>query len=150
MAWLILLHQFAALVWVGGLFLMYLIVRPALAPLAPAEALPIWQALLGRFFLWIWLAVLALPLTGYAIVFGVWGGMGAAGWHVHTMQLTAIIMILLFGHVYFSPYRRLRQALAANDLAAAGAQLDKLRPFVLANLVLGLITVALGSAGRYL
>ena len=39
--------------------------------------------------------------------------------------------------------------MAAGDNAAAAAQLNQIRIIVTVNLVLGLITVAIGSSGRY-
>ena len=90
-----------------------------------------------------------LLLSGYALVFGVFGGFAAAGLHVHLMQALGIVMILLFLHLYFAPWKRFRAALAAGDNAAAAGQLNQIRILVTVNLVLGLITAAIGASGRY-
>ena len=65
------------------------------------------------------------------------------------MQATGLLMMALFLHLYFAPWRRLRRALEAGDHQAAAVQLDQIRRIVAINLVLGLITVAIGAIGRY-
>jgi uncharacterized membrane protein len=52
-------------------------------------------------------------------------------------------------HLYFAPWRRFRAAVARRDDAAAARQLAQIRAIVTLNLVLGLLTVAVGSSGRY-
>jgi uncharacterized membrane protein len=59
------------------------------------------------------------------------------------------LMIALFLHLYFAPWRRLRRALAAGDYKAATVQLTQIRRIVATNLALGLITTAIGASGRY-
>jgi uncharacterized membrane protein len=61
-----------------------------------------------------------------------------------------IVMMLIFGHVYFSPYRRLTRFVEQKDWKAAGAALGQIRKLVALNLVLGILTVAAGTAGRLL
>ena len=58
-------------------------------------------------------------------------------------------MMLLFFHLYFAPWRRFRAAVARRDQALAAAQLGQIRTIVVVNLLLGLLTVAVGSSGRY-
>jgi uncharacterized membrane protein len=65
------------------------------------------------------------------------------------MQGLGILMILLFLHVYFAPFRRLNQALAQGDTPEAQRRIGQIRFFVGLNLTLGLIVVVLGAAGRY-
>ena len=57
-------------------------------------------------------------------------------------------MMLLVFHLYFAPWRRFRAALARQDWAEGGRQLGQIRTIVTINLILGLITVAIGSSGR--
>jgi uncharacterized membrane protein len=58
-------------------------------------------------------------------------------------------MVLLFLHLCFAPWRRLRAAVARQDWAEGGRQLGQIRTIVTINLMLGLIVVAIGSSGRY-
>lgn len=104
---------------------------------------------LGRFFPWIWASILLL-LSGCWILFAVLGSVATAGLQVHLMQDLGILMMLLFGHVHFALFGRLRKALAAEDWSAGGAALGQVRAIVGTNLLLGLTVVVVGAAGRYL
>jgi len=143
------LHALSAVVWVGGMFFAHQVLRPAAAGLEPGPRLALWSRVLGRFFSWVFVAVVLLLLTGYAMVFGVYGGFADIGLHIHLMQGIGILMMLLFFHLYFAPWRRFRTAVARQDWAEGGRQLGQIRTIVTVNLVLGIIVVAIGSSGRY-
>jgi uncharacterized membrane protein len=143
------LHTIAAVVWVGGMFFALLVLRPATAPLEPGPRLELWSRVLGRFFQWVIAAMVLLLLSGYGMIFGVYSGFRGVGLHVHVMQGTGIVMMLAFFHLYFAPWRRFRAALARRDIPVAAAQLNQIRWIVILNLILGLVTVAVGSSGRY-
>jgi uncharacterized membrane protein len=145
----LILHVFAAVVWVGGMFFALLVLRPATAALEPGQRLELWLRVFERFFVWVFAAIVLLLASGYAMIFGVYAGFSGIGLHVHIMQGIGIIMMLLFFHLYFAPWRRFRAALARRDPAAAAAQLGQIRTIVVVNLLLGLLTVAVGSSGRY-
>jgi len=83
------------------------------------------------------------------MVFGVYAGFAGVGLHIHLMQGIGILMILLFLHLYFAPWRRFRSAVARQDWAESGQQLGQIRTIVTINLVLGVIVVAVASSGRY-
>ncbi|NIR59652.1 MAG: hypothetical protein GWO02_09080 [Gammaproteobacteria bacterium] len=146
------LHALAAVVWVGGMFFAYMALRPAAgAVLEPPQRLPLWARTFGRFFPWVWAAVIALLATGYWMIFaGMGWGMAQAPVHVHIMQGLGILMMLIYLHVFFAPYRRLRRAVEAQDWPAGGKALGQIRVLVAINLVIGLIVVAVASGGRYL
>jgi uncharacterized membrane protein len=143
------LHTIAAVVSVGGMFFALLVLRPATAPLEPGPRLELWSRVLGRFFQWVIAAIVLLLLSGYGMIFGVYSGFRGVGLHVHVMQGTGIVMMLAFFHLYFAPWRRFRAALARRDIPVAAAQLNQIRWIVILNLILGLVTVAVGSSGRY-
>jgi uncharacterized membrane protein len=145
----LILHIFGAVVWVGGMFFALLALRPAAGALDPATRLALWQRVFEAFFPWVFAAIVLLLLSGFAMVFWVFGGFAGAGLHVNVMMATGIIMILIFLHLYFAPWRRFRAAMAAVNIAEAALQLNQIRTLVAINLVLGLITVAVGSSGRY-
>jgi uncharacterized membrane protein len=148
---LIALHLLAAVIWVGGMFFAYMALRPAAASLLePPLRLPLWSQTFKRFFLWVWIAVALLPITGYVMVFGFFGGMSGLGLHIHVMQGLGWIMIALYLHVYFAPYRRMNQAIAAQDWKEAGRRLGQIRKIVATNLTLGILVVVIASSGRYL
>jgi uncharacterized membrane protein len=143
------LHSLAAVVWVGGMFFALLALRPATAPLEPGPRLELWSRVLDRFFAWVIAAIVLLLASGYGMIFGVYAGLRGIGLHVNLMQGLGIIMILLFLHLYFAPWRRFRAALTRRDYPAAAGQLNQIRVIVTINLILGLVTVAVGSSGRY-
>jgi uncharacterized membrane protein len=143
-------HVLGALIWVGGMFFAYTALRPAAAALLePPQRLPLWQETLRRFFFWVWLSVAALLASGLWMI-ALLGGFGAAALHVHLMFGLGVVMMLIFGHVYLSPYRRLTRYVEQKDWKAAGAALGQIRKLVALNLVLGIVTVAVGTAGRLL
>lgn len=141
------LHALAAAIWVGGMFFAYMALRPAVGTLARDQQLGLWALAFRRFFSWVWLGVVVLLATGYWLIFARFGGMGAAPLYVHLMQGAGILMMLIFAHVFFAPYKRLRRAYTANDTVAGARQLDTIRLLVAVNLALGLAVIALAVAG---
>jgi uncharacterized membrane protein len=130
------------------MFFAHQCLRPALAERDPPVRLAIMAGALRRFFVWVWLAVAVLLATGLGEVWAL-GGLAAWGRHVHVMLALGLAMMLLFGHLYFAPNRRLQAAVARADWATAGRELGVIRRIVEINLVLGLITAAVGASGRY-
>jgi len=114
----IVLHLLSAVIWVGGMFFAYMVLRPAAASaLQPPERLTMWVQTFKRFFPWVWICVVLLPATGYWLVFEVYDGLSSAPKYVNIMQGLGIVMILLYLHVYFAPFRRLCKAV---DQAESG------------------------------
>lgn len=144
------LHVLSAVVWVGGMFFAYMALRPAAAQmLDPPHRLPLWSATFGRFFPWVWVAVVILLVTGYWMIFGVFGGMGTAPLYVQIMQGLGIVMMLIYMHVFYAPYRRLKQTVAAQDFQEAGQRLGQIRKLIGLNLTIGLVLVAIAVSGPY-
>jgi uncharacterized membrane protein len=143
------LHILAAVIWVGGMFFAYMVLRPSAGPLDPALRLPLWHRVFGRFLPMVGAAIVVLLASGYAMVFLGFGGFARVAPYINIMQTTGIVMMLLFLHLYFAPWRRFRRAIAAGDLPAAGRSLEQIRVLVATNLALGLITVVIGATGRY-
>ena len=151
MPFAIALHILAAVIWVGGMFFAYTALRPVAASLLePPLRLPLWSQTFARFFSWVWAAVLLLPLTGYWMILVPFEGFANAGGHIHLMQLTGWTMIAIFLHIYFAPYRRLRQAVVAQDWPEGTKQLALIRKLVGINLILGIVTVVVATGGAYL
>jgi len=140
---LILLHILATVVWVGGMFFAHQCLRPvALAQLEPPQRLRLWTGVFGRFFPWVWLSVILLIGTGQALV-AIMGGMAAVAYPIHVMVLLGYLMSAIFMYLYFAPYGRLREAVAAQDWPAAGAALNRIRVLVGTNLLMGIANIAL-------
>jgi uncharacterized membrane protein len=143
------IHSLVAIIWVGGMFFAYMILRPSMPVLEPPpQRLKLWLAVFERFFPWVWGAVIALPVTGYYQVFTDYGGLDGTGPHIHLMQAGAGVMILLFWYLYFGPYAGFKAAVSTEDWPTAAGHLNTIRRIVGTNLILGLITAAAGASGR--
>lgn len=145
------LHLLSAVIWVGGMFFAYMALRPAAAQvLEPPPRLQLWVQVFKLFFLWVWLSIIVILVTGYWMLFGFFGGFANAGLHIHLMHGGGIVMVLIYLHVFFSPYRKLRHAVVVQDYAEGASQLAVIRKLIALNLSIGLIVVLIASGGRYL
>ncbi len=151
MAIAFMLHVLSAVIWVGGMFFAYMALRPVAASLLqPPMRLTLWVQVFQRFFPWVWLAVGLLLATGLWMVFAVYGGMKSVGIHVHLMLAIGSAMMLIFFHVYFAPFRRLQQAVTAENWPDAGKRLGQIRKLIGVNLTLGLLVVAIAAGGKFM
>lgn len=146
----IVLHVLSAVVWVGGMFFAYMALRPVAAQqLEPPQRLTLWVGVFSRFFPFVWLSVIFLLATGYNLMFSIWGGFANTPVYVHIMQALGIIMMLIYMHVYFAPFKRLKEAVTTQDWPAGGKQLNQIRQLISVNLSLGLLVVIIASGGRF-
>lgn len=144
------LHILAATIWVGGMFFAYSFLRPVAANvIEPPQRLTLWVKVFEKFFIWVWIAVVLLIGTGHFMI-AQFQGLASVGKHIHIMMLLGYIMSAIFMHIYFAPFKRLKAAVAAQDWPKAASNLNLIRKMVLLNLVLGLLTVFIASAGRYI
>ena len=143
------LHVLGAVLWVGGMVFALAVLRPALAVLEPPQRLVLHEAVLGRFFRLIWHVMPIMLLTGYVMLFGWYGGFVGAGWHIHTMHFTALLMTGVFVAIVAGPWKEFRAALGGGDRAAAATAMNRIRLLVTMNLALGLLTVAVAAWGRF-
>jgi uncharacterized membrane protein len=146
---LIAIHILAAVFWVGGLAFAYTVLRPASGALEPPLRLPLWRRVFARFLPWVGVSIVALLISGFGMIFLVFGSFGNAPPYINIMMTTGIVMMLLYLHVMFVPWRRLREALDRGALPDAAKSLNQIRIIVAINLLLGVITLVIGSTGRY-
>lgn len=132
------LHVLCAVLWVGGMAFAILVLRPSLSVLEPPQRLALHAQVFRRFFLIVWHAMPLIILSGYAMIFLYFGGMGGVRWPVHVMLLLGLIMAVVFLVIFFGPYRAFR---AAQDGPTRAAAADRIRKLISANLVLGLVTI---------
>ena len=149
MALLIALHVLAAVVWVGGMFFAYMVLRQSAGPLASETRLALWHRVFHRFFPWVWSSIVLLLASGYGMMFLYFGGFAGTGLYIQVMQGIGIVMMLLFLHLFFVPWRRFSDAVEGKQLPEAVKQLDQIRRIVAVNLVLGLLTMIVGASGRF-
>jgi uncharacterized membrane protein len=147
-ALLIAIHVLAVVVWVGGMFFAYMVLRQSAGPLEAEARLALWHRVFRRFFPWVWSSVVLLLASGYGMMFLYFGGFAGAGLYIQVMQGIGIVMMLLFLHLFFVPWRRFGYAIERNAFSEAAKQLGRIRQIVAINLVLGLLTVIVGVSGR--
>jgi uncharacterized membrane protein len=145
---MLLLHVLGVVIWVGGMFLMHVAVRPAaIELLQPAQRLPLLALVLRRFFVWVAIAIVAVLASGLAMIVG-GGGFRNAHLSVHVMLAIGVAMMAIFLHIRFGPFKRLQAAIVSSDWPLAAQRLDQVRQLVTTNLVLGIITIAVATIGR--
>ncbi len=141
------LHVLAALVWVGGMFFAWMILRPAaMAALEGPARLKLWVQVFQRFFVWVWVAVVLLPISGVGMIQLRFSGFETAPRYVQVMMGLYIAMVALFIRIQSLQLPDLRQAVEAQDWAAGAAALGRIRRLVGINLLIGLGLVAIAAA----
>jgi uncharacterized membrane protein len=144
-----LLHLLGVVVWVGGMFFAYMALRPVAASvLEPPQRLTLWNGVFARFFPWVWASVAAILLTGLHLLV-VFGGLGAPLYAL-AMLVLGLVMMAIYLVVFFSPYQKLKRAVAEQNWKAGGAALGQIRQLIGLNLSLGLLTIAIVFLGRML
>ncbi len=150
MALAITLHLLAVIIWIGGMFFAYMALRPVAGNLLePPVRLALWSGVFKRFFPWVWLSIIVLLGSGFWMIFAELGGMANVGIHIHIMLGLGILMMLLFMHIYFGPFRRLQHAVIESNWETGGVKLNQIRVLLKTNLILGLLVVIIATAGRY-
>ena len=140
----IFLHLLGVTVWVGGMFFAYMALRPAAASvLEPAQRLPLWSAAFSRFFPWVWLAVALIFGSGLYMIGQI--GVASVPDYIWGMLAVGVGMLLIFAHVFFAPYRRLKRHSALLEWQPAGKALAQIRILVAINLLLGLANIAIAT-----
>lgn len=141
------LHIISVVVWVGGMFFAWMALRPVAASvLEPPQRLTLWAGVFDKFFPWVWISVVLILLTGLHMLM-LLGGAAAPGYAL-TMLVLGVVMMLIFGHVFFSPYQKLKRAVAEQNWQAGGAALGLIRKLIGINLTIGLVTIAVVFLGR--
>ncbi len=139
--WFKFFHLGAGILWLGGMALLVFALRPvAIARLAPPDRLPLLSAVLSRFFMMVWLAIAVLLTSGGWMLSVTNMALAPKGWHA--MSGLGILMCLIFAHIWFAPFRRLKAAIAAADWPGAARALGQIHPLVLTNFALGWLAVA--------
>ena len=136
--WVLAVHVLCAVLWVGGMFFAYVVLRPSLSVLEPIQRIALHTQVFRRFFLVVWHAMPLILLSGFAVLFGFYGGPANVGWNVHLMMLLGLVMSAVFLLIFFGPYARFRRT---TDRNTAAASIDRIRKLIGVNLVLGIVTV---------
>ena len=143
------LHVLSIVVWVGGMFFAYMALRPvASSVLEPPQRLTLWAGVFGKFFPWVWASVVLILLSGLHMLMKLGGA--SAPHYALTMLTLGVVMMLIFAHVFFAPFKKLKRAVSEQNWKAGGAALAQIRMLIGINLSLGLLTIAVVFLGRAL
>lgn len=144
----LLLHLLGVVVWIGGMFFAYMILRPvAVQLLEPALRLKLWQEVFSRFFPWVFLAVGLILASGFYMITQM-GGFANVGLSIHLMLAIGLLMTLIFFYVVFSVFSKLRNHIAKEEWPSAGDALGRIRWLIGFNLILGIATITVALLGR--
>ena len=150
MALAITLHILSVVLWVGGMFFAHQCLRPVAADqLEPPARLRLWVGVFGRFFPWVWAAVAVMLLSGVWMIFAGFNGFKGLPLYGHVMFGLGLMMMGIFVYVVSAPYRHLKAAVAAQSWSDGAAHLARIRGLVGLNTILGVLTIAIASGGRY-
>jgi uncharacterized membrane protein len=139
-------HILGIIVWVGGMFFAHQALRPAIIEvLDPPKRLALWVATFKHFFLWVWIAIILVLVSGLWML-GLYPKIPV---FMHIMLGLGVVMMLIFLHVFFAPYKKLKRAVAEKRWEDGAKALAQIRMLVGINLSLGLITAIVAMAGKF-
>ena len=123
--WFKFFHLGAGVVWLGGMALIILALRPVvIAQMAPPERLALLSSVLSRFFVMVWISIALILISGFWMLSVTDMKLAPKGWHAMS-----------------GLFRRLKAAVLSADWPAAGKALGQIHPWVVANFVLGWLAV---------
>lgn len=142
------LHLLSTVVWIGGMFFAYMALRPAVVQtLEGPFRLKLWGNTLSQFFPWVNISIILLITSGLVMIY------------TSNIQLVAylkimiglgVVMMLIFGHVYFAAFKKLKQAIIVEDWETGKSKLAQIRKLIGINLLLGLILVTIVGIAKNL
>lgn len=140
-------HVLAIILWIGGMAFAHFFLRPAVAQLEAPVRLRLMHDVLGRFFQAVLVAALLTLASGVWMLGRVAKQVVQSGgsfemplaWTV--MAALGVVMVAIFMHIRFALFKRLGEAVAASEWAAAGAALAQIRTWVSVNLGLGVLVL---------
>ena len=143
-----LLHLMAGIVWLGGMTFMLFALRPAVvATLQPQPRALLMAQVFKRFYAWVLAAVVVLFATGthlYTTTFraarlATGEGSVPLGWNI--MLVFGLVMMLVFGHIYFAGFKKYRRAVTAEQWPVAAAAARLMHTMTLVNFTLGWLAI---------
>ena len=147
--WL-LLHVAGVVVWVGGMTFALTCLGPAAAELSDVPTrLRLMRRVFDRFLLWAAIAIVATLASGGVMLGEAIHDSAARGAWI-AMALIGLVMTLVFLVIRFAHYPALRAAVDREDWKAGGGRMAKIRRLVQVNTVLGWLTIAIATLGRWL
>lgn len=144
-----LLHLVAGTVWLGGMTFMLFALRPAaLATLEAQSRAQLMAQVWRRFFAIVLAAVVVLFTTGthlYTQTFraarlATGEGSVPLGWNI--MLVLGVVMMLIFGHIYFAGFKKYKRAVAGAQWPDAAKAAGLIHTMTVINFTLGWAAIA--------
>ena len=92
------LHLLCAVIWVGGMFFAYVVLRPSMAAIEAPQRMLLHTRVFKKFFLVIWHAMPVILLSGMAMIVLQWN-MATAPWQINAMMGLGLVMAAVFSSV---------------------------------------------------
>lgn len=141
------LHVLAIVVWVGGMFFAYVVLRPAVETLDVPLRLRLMRDVFARFF------KVVMAVSVLTLVTGVWmlgrvakqtvqaGGNFEMPLAWTVMAALGILMFVIFLVIRYRFFKNLEQAVVNDDVPAGAQSLKQIRRWVGVNLFLGVLVI---------
>lgn len=137
------LHQFAVIIWIGGMFFAFMVLRPVVnQQLKSPQTLIFWRAVFAIFFHWVWLSITIILASGLHMISQM-GGFEKLPFNVYLMAALGIMMMLIFFYVFFTAYRQFKRFVAVEEWQHASIALVQIHVLIGLNLIIGLVTVVI-------
>ncbi|MEK6736811.1 MAG: hypothetical protein AABY47_09585 [Pseudomonadota bacterium] len=141
------LHLFGVVIWVGGMFFSYMILRPVVNRLLVSpQFIKFWQLTFSHFFPWVWFSLTMILGSGLHMIHKM-GGFANLPFYVYLMFAMGVMMVLIFMYVFFTAYRKLKRYVVMEEWELAGIALIQIRVLIGLNLILGIVTTAVAVLG---
>ena len=143
-----LLHLIAGIVWMGGMTFMLFALRPAVIAVMDAQPRAILMGQVWRrFYAMVLVSIVVLFATGthlYTATFratrlATGDGGVPLGWNI--MLVLGLVMMLIFGHIYFAGFKKYKRAVAAGEWPLAGKAAGLMHTMTLINFSLGWLAI---------
>jgi len=141
------IHLLAVLIWIGGMFFAYVVLRQATKEaLDLPQRMRLWASVLRLFFKWVWVAVGVILITGFYLIY-LYGGIAHVSRYIHVMLALGLVMMVIHGYMFFTCYVPFSLHVAKKRWKEAGEPLGKMGTLVAINFALGLLTVGMVLLG---
>jgi hypothetical protein len=137
------LHLVCAVLWVGGMFFTYVVLRPALAAIEAQQRMLLQTQVFRRFFRLVWHVMPLVLLTGIGMTALLVVAAGRVpAWPIHAMAALGLVMSAVFVALVLGPYKQFRRTINRDRMAAS---LNTIRKLIGLNLLLGLLTLVIAG-----
>jgi uncharacterized membrane protein len=143
------IHIVSAILWIGGLSMALVILKPGVLAVDGQMRLAIWHREFTFVLPWSWVCIAALVLSGFAMVFIGFGELTQPPVHIRWMMGLGLLAVGIYAYFQYRLWRHFRRLMLGSDWTAAERVITKIRWLLGSVMLLGLAAAIAGSAGRY-